>query len=90
MEYIVGVHRPWTRAPDCTIYLDVDPETGAARSGATNKFEQAGFLSHVQSNYERLIDADPGRFTRVDATQSPEGVVESVVSAIDHLLDESE
>lgn len=85
MEYIVGVHKPWTRPPDCTIYLDVDSETGAARSGATNKFEQAGFLAQVQSNYERLMDSEPGRFVRVDATQSPEAVIDSVVSTIERV-----
>ncbi|WP_458187477.1 dTMP kinase [Haladaptatus sp. NG-WS-4] len=87
MEYIVGIHKPWTRPPDCTIYLDVDPETGAARSGATNKFEQAGFLARVQANYERMMDAEPGRFVRVDATQSPEEVIESVVSTIDRVTE---
>ncbi|GAA0226547.1 dTMP kinase [Haladaptatus pallidirubidus] len=88
MEYIIGVHKPWTRPPDCTIYLDVDPETGAARSGATNKFEQAGFLAQVQSNYERLMDAEPGRFVCVDATRSPEAVIDSVVSTIERVIDE--
>ncbi|WP_435155306.1 dTMP kinase [Haladaptatus sp. DFWS20] len=89
MEYIVGVHKPWTRPPDCTIYLDVDPETGAARSGATNKFEQAGFLAQVQSNYERLMDSEPGRFVRVDATQSPEAVIDSVVSTIERITSDT-
>ncbi|RBI61630.1 dTMP kinase [halophilic archaeon] len=88
MEYIMGVHRPWTREPDCTIYLDVDPETAAARSGATNKFEQAGFLASVRSNYERLIDAEPGRFVRVDANQSPEEVIDSVADVVERVTDE--
>jgi len=82
MEYIIGVHQPWTRPPDYTIYLDVDPETGAARSGATNKFEQAGYLAAVHSNYERLMEAEPDRFVRIDATQSPEEVLDGVEEAI--------
>jgi dTMP kinase len=90
MEYIVGVHKPWTRPPDCTVYLDVDPETGAARSGATNKFEQAGFLAQVRSNYERLMDAESGRFVRVDAAQSPEAVIDSVVSTIERVTGDAE
>lgn len=89
MEYVVGVHKPWTRPPDCTIYLDVDPETGAARSGATNKFEQAGFLAQVRSNYERLMDVEPGRFVCVDATQSPENVIDSVVSTIERVISDA-
>ncbi|USZ67320.1 dTMP kinase [Halorussus salilacus] len=88
LEYIRGVHQPWTRPPDATIYLDVDPETGAARSGATNKFEQAAFLSQVQRNYERLMDAEPERFVRVDATRSPEEVLDAVVDVVERLVDE--
>jgi dTMP kinase len=85
MEYIIGVHKPWTIPPDATIYLDVDPETGAARSGATNKFEQAGYLAAVQANYERLMKAEPERFVRVDATQPPEDVLEAVEDTIERI-----
>jgi dTMP kinase len=87
LEYIRGVHQPWTRPPDVTLYLDVDPETGAARSGATNKFEQAAFLSQVQQNYERLLDAEPERFVRIDATRSPEAVIDSAVDAVERLVE---
>jgi len=90
LEYIRGVHKPWTRPPDATIYLDVDPETGAARSGATNKFEQAAFLSRVRDNYERLIDAEPERFVRIDATRPPEDVLDAVVDAIERLREDAE
>lgn len=90
LEYIRGVHQPWTRPPDATIYLDVDPETGAARSGATNKFEQAAYLSQVQQNYERLMKAEPERFVRVDATRSPEEVLDSVVDVVGRLLEDRE
>ena len=85
MEYIQGIHRAFTRAPDRTIYIDVDPETAVARSGATNKFEQLEFLSRVRANYERLIDAEKGRFVRVDGTQSPEAVIDEVEAILDGL-----
>jgi dTMP kinase len=87
MEYIIGVHQPWTVPPDATIYLDVDPRTGAARSGATNKFEQAGYLAAVQANYERLVEAEPERFVRVDASRSPEEVLESVEETIERIAE---
>jgi dTMP kinase len=87
LEYIRGIHSAFSRPPDATIYLDVDPETAAARSGATNKFEQAEYLSRVQSNYERLLRAEPDRFVRVDGTQPPEVVIERVEDTLERLLD---
>jgi dTMP kinase len=82
LEYVRRVHEPWTRVPDLTVYLDVDPETAARRSGATNKFETAEYLAGVRENYERLIEGDSERFVRVDATADPETVYERVREAI--------
>lgn len=76
MEYVRGIHRAFSRPPDLTLYLDLDPKTAAERAGATNKFEQVDYLSEVRANYERLIRAEPGRFVRIDASQPPETVVE--------------
>ncbi|QCJ46058.1 dTMP kinase [Haloprofundus sp. MHR1] len=87
LEYIRGIHAAFTRPPDATIYFDVDPETAAARSGATNKFEQTEYLASVRANYERLIDAERHRFVRVDATKSPEEVIDRVEEAVDRLVD---
>lgn len=85
LEYIIGVHQPWTRPPDATLYFDIDPETGVARSGATNKFEQTAFLAAVRDQYERLIADEPDRFVRIDATQSPEVVIDEAEAAFTHL-----
>jgi dTMP kinase len=87
LAYVRDVHRPFTRRPDATIYLDVDPETGARRAGSTNKMEQVAFLESVRDNYERLIDDDPERFVRVDATRPQEAVLADVESAVVELLD---
>jgi len=87
MEYVRGVHQPWTRPPDATIYLDLDPERGAARSGATNKFEQVEYLDSVRRNYEQLVEYEPERFVRIDASQSPETVLEEAETAVERLLD---
>jgi len=81
MSYLRAVHDPWTRVPDLTLYFDVDPETGAARSGATNKFEGAAFLGRVRENYEALIEADPDRFVRIDAA-APAGAVAARVEDV--------
>jgi len=82
LAYVRGVHEPWTRVPDTTVYLNIDAETAARRSGATNKFETADYLADVRENYERLIAADPERFVRIDATQDPETVYEGVRSLL--------
>lgn len=88
MEYVRGIHEAFTRPPDATLYLDVDPETAAARSGATDKFERVGHLSRVRENYERLVEAEPGRFVRIDATQPPEDVLDRVESVMASITDE--
>jgi len=82
MAYVQEIHEPFTRVPDCTLYFDVPPELGAERSGATNKFEQTDYLERVRDNYEALIAADPDRFVRIDATQSPEAVLDEAATAI--------
>jgi dTMP kinase len=88
LDYVRRVHAPWTRPPDATVYLDVDPETGAERAGATNKMEQVAFLESVRDNYERLIEDDSDRFVRVDATRPHEVVRDEVGSVVASLLDE--
>ncbi|AFO59150.1 dTMP kinase [Natrinema sp. J7-2] len=82
LEYVVDIHRPFSIDPELTIYLDLDSETAAERAGTTNKFERAAYLESVRENYERLIERDPDRFVRVDATQSPDAVLEDVSDAL--------
>lgn len=89
LEYIRGIHSAFTRPPDATIYLDLDPETAAERADAANKFERVDHLRKVQQKYERLVDAEPERFVRVDATQPPEVVIANVEDTVDRLLDAS-
>lgn len=85
LEYVRRVHEPFTIVPDRTIYLDVPPETAVERADATNKFERLEALTAVAANYERLLDAEPDRFVRVDATRSVEAVQADVVAAIEEL-----
>ncbi|MXR50148.1 dTMP kinase [Halovenus sp. WSH3] len=88
LAYVQRLHEPWTRPPDATIYLDVDPATATERSGATNKFETEQYLETVRENYERLIEAEPERFVRVDATQSRQAVQQEVLEAVETLRNE--
>jgi dTMP kinase len=83
LSYIKEIHRPFTRHPDLTLYFDIDAETGVERSGATNKFERLEFLRAVRERYESLIEAEPGRFTRIDAERPPEAVLEDTIEAIE-------
>lgn len=86
IEYIKDVHEPFTEPPDATLYFDLPPEVGAARAGATNKFETATYLQSVRENYEQLITAEPDRFYRIDATQSQAEVVETARDIVTELV----
>lgn len=86
VAFVQEVHEPWTRAPDATVYLDVDPETAAERSGATNKFETAEYLARVREHYERLVAAEPDRFVRIDASRPEDAVRTAVLEAVASLL----
>jgi dTMP kinase len=88
MEYLQGIHTAFTVMPDLTLYLDVDVETALGRSAASNKFERRSHLSTVKDNYERLLDADPDRFVRIDATNAPETVIERAEDAIEACSEE--
>ncbi|WP_246998621.1 dTMP kinase [Halosolutus gelatinilyticus] len=87
LEYVVDVHAPFSIAPDLTIYLDLDPETAAERAGTTNKFERAEYLAAVRERYEHLIDRDPDRFVRVDATREPDAVLDRVTAALESAIE---
>ncbi len=87
MEYVRGIHAPFTHPPDVTLYFDVPPELGADRAGSTNKFETAEYLTRVRENYERLVANEPNRFVRIDATQPPEDVLTAVEGVLADLLD---
>ena len=85
VAFVRGLHEPWTRPPDHTVYLDVDAETGARRSGGVDKFETVSHLEAVRENYERLIAADPDRFVRVDASRPLEAVQSEVLELLESL-----
>ena len=86
VAFVQDIHEPWTYPPDATIYLDIDPETAAERSGVTNKFETVAALETVRANYERLLEEEPERFVRVDASREQSAVTGEVVAAVETLL----
>jgi len=88
LGYVRGIHDPFTRVPDLTLYFDVDAETGARRSGSTNKFEQIAFLDRVRERYETLLAAEPERFVRIDGERPKEAVLDRAIEAIEDALSE--
>jgi dTMP kinase len=69
--------------PDLTLLLLVDPAEGVARVTATrakSRFERVDFLTDVQAAYLRM--ASEPRFVKLDATLSPDAVVEAAEQTI--------
>ena len=65
--------------PDLTIFFDLDVEEGLRRrleGGEWNRLDALDieFYLRVRAGYDCLIQADPGRWTVIDASGSPEQV----------------
>ena len=82
--------------PDLTLILDLDPETGAHRTGSRNRaasepatrFEQEGieFFRRVQQGYWEIARQEPARVRVVDGRGSIAEVHERVRQAVDEFL----
>jgi dTMP kinase len=87
IEDVERVNRFATRAlrPDVTFLLEIDPAEAAARAGEHDRFEEEGaaLQEAVGAAYERLIELDPGRWRRVDATRSPEEIHAEVLAEVE-------
>jgi dTMP kinase len=79
--------------PDLTVLLDVDAETGLARAGEEpDRMEAAGAGFHrtVNAAYQRLAEADPGRYLVLDATEPVEELQVTIRDAVLPRLAEAE
>jgi dTMP kinase len=85
LDWVRGVHEPWTVYPDLTLLLDVPVETALERKSAADKYERAEFLREVAENYRRLADEDD-RFVVVDASRDAEEVAEACTEAVRNRL----
>lgn len=79
--------------PDVTLLLEVDTRSTAARlsardGDAADKIGGRGAAFHecVAAAFERLGDAEPARFRRIDASSSPEEVHRLVLEALKDLV----
>lgn len=73
--------------PDLTLYLDLDPALGRARSSAVrapDRFEReaAAFYERVREAYQRRAREAPGRIQVVDASASMEKVKISIENIV--------
>ena len=70
--------------PDLTFLLVLDPAVAAERAGMLDRFEDEGLplQRSVAGAYERLADADPDRWRRIDAGRSADEVHADVCSVL--------
>lgn len=78
--------------PDLTLLLDVEIETGAARSGTggnPDRFESeaTGFRTRVREAYLQRADLDPARFRVIDAERSLDEVRRQVEDTLLQFID---
>jgi dTMP kinase len=87
IEDVEAVNRFATRSlrPDLTFLLEIRPAEAALRTGESDRFEGEGspLQEAVLAAYERLIELDPGRWRRLDATRSPEEVHAEVLAEVE-------
>lgn len=74
--------------PDTTLWFDLPPATAAARLRQTRdssdrfEAESQAFFEKVTQGYARRCAAQPQRFARIDASQSPEAVWAQVLDTL--------
>ena len=67
--------------------MEIDTATAASRAGESDRFEEEGdaLQEAVGAAYERLIELDPGRWRRIDATRVPDEVHADVLAEVEAL-----
>ena len=78
--------------PDRVLLLDVDPEIGlrrAASTGEADRFEseQIDFFRKVRAAYRARAEADPARYTMVDASVPLEKVRQNLALALQQIAE---
>src|SRR5574337_265617 len=76
------------RQPDLTLWFDLPPALAAARRDAArepDRFERQdpAFFERVRNGYLQRMQADPGRFERIDAQADRDGVRAQLERAIE-------
>lgn len=75
--------------PDLTFLLDLDPKVGLGRAtargnDAESRFESMGLAYHttLRNAFLDRATAEPARFAKVDASQSPQAVHEAMIAVL--------
>ncbi len=68
------------RRPDLTVLLDVSPDQGRSRAGATDRIESEPetFHQRVRERFLELAERGGSRYLVIDATDSPDEVAEQI------------
>lgn len=79
--------------PNLTVYVDIEPETGQARTaarGAQNRLDglDIDFHRRVRAGYRALAAAEPERWLVVDGNDSPEDIHRAILQRVDRVLKE--
>lgn len=77
--------------PDLTLLLDLPVATGRARAAGRGdvdriEAEADGFFERVRTTYRERAAAEPGRFRLINASQSPQQVLQAAMRALADLL----
>ena len=80
--------------PQLTLLLDLPVSTGRARAagrGAADRIEieADAFFERVRQVYRERAEAEPQRFHVIDASQSPDKVLQAAIAAMKHLFETS-
>lgn len=90
VELVDEVNRTATGglAPDLTLLIRVEPETGLSRAGSDDRFEAEGirFQEEVASAYEEIARREPERFVIVDGSGTPDEVHRRVMAVVEPRL----
>ena len=73
--------------PDLTLWFDLPASVAAQRRAAArapDRFERQddAFFERVIAGYRQRVQADPGRFARIDALGSPDEVAAQIANAL--------
>ena len=79
---------------DLTLLLDLPVSTGRARAagrGAADRIETEAdaFFERVRQAYRERAEAEPQRFHVIDASQSPDNVLQAAIAAVDQVFEAS-